>query len=92
MEKPQDMDLPVKEEKQGETTERVARPGEETICEIWAGQDERLAGFLQDALRESEILTRAEIDGAEKRIYACSSDEKRAREIVREIVEGAPPA
>src|SRR6266571_1550661 len=35
MEKPQDMDLPANEEKQGETTGRVAHPGEETICEIW---------------------------------------------------------
>jgi hypothetical protein len=90
-EKPRDMDLPVNEEKQVETTERVADPGEETICEIWRGLDERLAGFLQDALRESEILIRVEADGADTRIYVRASDEKRAREIVREIVEGAPP-
>jgi hypothetical protein len=87
----QDIDLPVNEEKQGETTERLTDPGEKTIREIWVGQDERLAAFLQDALRENEILMRAEVDGAEIRIYVCPSDEQRAREIVREIVEGAPP-
>jgi len=91
VEKPRDMDLPVNEERQGETTERVADPREETICEIWRGLDERLAGFLQDALRESEISMRAEVHGTENRIFVRPSDEKRAREIVREIVEGAPP-
>lgn len=91
MEKPRDMDLPVNEERQREATERVADPGERTICEIWRGLDERLAGFLQDALRESEILMRAEVHGAETRIYVRPSDDRRAREIVREIAEGAPP-
>lgn len=89
--KPQDIDLPVNEEKQGETIERLTDPSEKTTCEIWVGQDERLAAFLQDALRENEILMRAEVAGAEIRIYVCPSDEQRAREIVREIVEGAPP-
>jgi hypothetical protein len=88
---PQDMDLPVNEEKQVESSKRLPDPGEKTICEIWVGQDERLSAFLQDALRENEIMMRAEIDGAEIQIYVCPSDEQRAREIVREIVEGAPP-
>jgi hypothetical protein len=91
MEKPRDMDLPVNEEKQGRSTERIADPDEETTCEIWRGLEERLAGFLEGALHESEILMRAEIDGGETRIYLRPSDERRAREIVREIVEGAPP-
>lgn len=91
IEKPQDMDLAVAEEERGERIERVADPDEQTICEIWVGQDERLAGFLQDALRENEILLRAEVAGAEMRIYVGLSDEQRAREIVREIVEAAPP-
>ncbi len=91
MEKPRDMNLSVNEERQSETTERVANPGEETTCEIWHGLDESLAGFLQDALHESEILMRAEITGAETRIYVCPRDQRRAREIVREVVEGAPP-
>jgi hypothetical protein len=91
MEKPRDIDLPVSEERRSETTERVADPGEETTCEIWRGRDESLAGFLQDALHESEILMRTEIHGAETRIYVRPRDERRAREIVREVVEGAPP-
>ena len=91
MEKPRDMDLPMNEEKQSERTERLVDPGEETSCEIWCGPDERLAEFLQDALHESEILIRAETDGAGTRIYVCPRDKDRAREIVREIVEGVPP-
>ena len=91
VEKPRDMDLPVNEERQSEATERVADPGEETTCEIWRGPDENLAAFLQDALHESEILMREEIDGADTSIYVCPGDERRAREIVREVIEGAPP-
>jgi len=91
IEKPQDTDLPVNEEKQRETTEKVAQPGEEANCEIWAGQDERLAGFLQDALGENVIVMKAESSAMEIRIHVRPADTERAREIVREIVEGAPP-
>ncbi len=91
IEKPQDMDLPVNEEKQGETTEKVAQSGEEANSEIWVGQDERLASFLLDALRENGIVIKAESSAMETKIQVRPADRERAREIVREIVEGAPP-
>jgi len=91
IEKPQDMDLPVNEEKQRETTDKVAQPGEQANCEIWVGQDERRAGFLQDALRENGIVMKAESCAMEIKIHVRPADTERAREIVREVVEGAPP-
>jgi len=71
------------------TTEKVAQVGEEANCEIWVGQDERLAAFLQDALRENEIVMKAESSAMETKIHVRPADTERAREIVREIVEGA---
>ena len=63
----------------------------EATSEVWAGNTGKLASFLQDALQENDITTKTEIAGAGTKIYVRPSDEARAREIVREIVEGAPP-
>lgn len=65
--------------------------GEEAIFEIWAGEREDVANFLRDAFRENEITTKVEIGGTETKIYVRPSDVARAREIVREVVEGRPP-
>lgn len=60
-------------------------------CEVWAGDDDTLAGFLEAALRENQIPVRVESHGEKTAIYAPSEDELRAREIIEEIVEGVPP-
>jgi hypothetical protein len=60
-------------------------------CEVWSGDDENLAGFLGAALKENGIPIRVERHGEKAVIYAPPEDETRAREIIREIVEGAPP-
>src|SRR6266487_949328 len=60
-------------------------------CEVWSGDDENLAGFLGAALKENGIPIRVERHGQKAVIYAPPEDEGRAREIIREIVEGAPP-
>jgi hypothetical protein len=60
-------------------------------CEVWTGEDERLAGFLEAALKENGIPVRVERHGQKTAVYASPEDEARAREITREIVEGAPP-
>jgi hypothetical protein len=88
---PQDMALPLQDEKQGETARRIASSEELTNCEIWMGDDKRLAGFIEDALRENEMVMRAAVGEGTTRIYVRKSEESRAREIVREIVEGAVP-
>ena len=59
--------------------------------EVWKGNDDRIAQFLTAAMQENEIPIHIENPGDETRIYVSASNDKRAREIVREIVEGAPP-
>jgi hypothetical protein len=90
-EKPKDMNLPMDDEQKAEAPERIAHQHEEPVCEVWAGSNEKLLGFLADALRENEIPVRMGEDVTETKVYVCRADEARAREIVREIVEGAPP-
>jgi hypothetical protein len=61
------------------------------ICEVWSGEDESLAGFLGAALKENSIAVHVERHGQKAAVYAPPEDEGRAREIIREILEGAPP-
>jgi hypothetical protein len=42
-------------------------------------------------MQENEIPIHLENPGEQTRIYVSAANEKRAREIVREVVEGAPP-
>ncbi len=63
----------------------------QATCEVWSGEDENLAGFLAAALKENRIPVRVERHGQMAAVYAPPEDESRAREIIREIVEGAPP-
>ena len=46
---------------------------------------------LPHAMRENEIPICLENLGEHSKICVSTANEKRAREIVREIVEGAPP-
>ena len=62
-----------------------------TTVEVWSGNDDRTAQFLNAAMRENEIPIHLENLGEQSKIYVSTANEKRAREIVREIVEGAPP-
>ncbi|MGB2590729.1 MAG: hypothetical protein WBG02_18210 [Candidatus Acidiferrum sp.] len=64
----------------------------QTTCAVWSGADEEQAGFLSRALKENEIPVRVEKKGNEGTLYVPPEEETLAREIIREIVEGAPPA
>ncbi len=63
-----------------------------TSCAVWTGADEERAGFLSEALKENEIPVRVETRRNETTLYVPPEEEMLAREIIREIVEGAPPA
>jgi len=63
-----------------------------TSCAVWTGADGERAGFLSEALKENEIPVRVETRGSETTLYVPPEEETLAREIIREIVEGAPPA
>jgi hypothetical protein len=59
---------------------------------VWSGENIGLVGGVALALQEHEIPYRVETEplGTAK-VFSHREDEARAREIVREIVEGAPP-
>jgi len=90
-EEPQDTELPAGDEKQESTYARTAGEVGALTCEIWSGTDERLAEFLEAALKENGIAALVERHGDIASIYVSSEREGPAREIVREITEGAPP-
>ena len=66
---------------------------EQATAEIWSSEDAALARNLIDCLRENRIGVRRE--GAEPgtlRLFVMPADEPAAREILREVREGTPPA
>ncbi len=60
--------------------------------EVWFGADAALAQSLRDCLRENDIAYRSLRASAAEHIVVHPEDEPRAREIVREVLEGTPPA
>ena len=62
----------------------------EATSEAWAGEDEAMAEYLASALRENGIPSRIPDEpGHRVRLCVRPGDQARAREIVREITEGA---
>lgn len=59
--------------------------------EVWSGRDDRVAQFLTAAMQENQIPIHLENPGEQTTISVSAANEKRAKEVVREIVEGAPP-
>jgi hypothetical protein len=59
--------------------------------EVWRGTDVKLAQFLTSALSENNLVTRVAAKAGATVIYVAQGNEARAREIVREVTQGAPP-
>jgi hypothetical protein len=91
-EEPVDMSLPAEDEVGRAAAEAKPSSVGAASCAVWSGADEEQAGFLRRALKENEIPVRVETHGQETTIYVPPEEETLAREIIREIVEGAPPA
>ena len=91
-EEPADMEIAANESSEPTIAEREPSSVGAAICAVWTGSDEARAGFLVQALKENEIPARAETHGGEATVYVPPEEETLAREIIREIVEGAPPA
>ena len=65
---------------------------DEASVEIWSGDDGYLAGVLVAALHENQIRVIRKAENGKQTLAVFPSDEARAREIIREILEGQPPA
>jgi hypothetical protein len=74
---------------------------QDATVEIWSGQDANMAAMIASSLRENSIPCRSESDTPESqdapsesgsaRILVFPEDERRAKEITREIIDAVPP-
>jgi hypothetical protein len=64
---------------------------EDASIEIWSSDYLYPGEIIELALRENQIHARFEKAAGKNAIFVLPEDEARAREIVREVVEGAPP-
>jgi hypothetical protein len=90
-EEPADVEIPAQDGAVAAEPPPVVATEKHPAAEVWKGNDERIAQFLTAAMQENEIPIHLENPGQQTRIFVSAANEKRAREIVREIVEGAPP-
>ena len=90
-EEPADLEIAAEGEEGTAEPALVSETETHPKVEVWGGNDDRVAQFLTAAMQENEIPIHLENPGEETRIFVSAANEKRAREIVREIVEGEPP-
>jgi hypothetical protein len=64
---------------------------EEATVQVWLGEQSYPGEMIEMALRENQIHARFEKGNGRNAIYVLPEDEIRAREIVKEVVEGVPP-
>jgi hypothetical protein len=92
------MELPAEDWPSPTDSERSARwnpqnwDKEEATREVWSGDDADVSSMIEMSLRENYIHSRTMRGvGREWKIGVLPEDEVRAREIVREIMEGIAP-
>jgi hypothetical protein len=90
---PVDMELPAKErESAAAAAEAVTVVAEEKpTLQVWSSPEWKVARFVTEALRENGIPTRIEFIDGSNAVFVPLSCEARAREIIREVTQGAPP-
>jgi len=64
---------------------------QEATLGVWSSEQSYPGEIIELALRENQIHARLEKAEGRNAIFVLPEDEIRAREIVREVVEGAPP-
>jgi len=90
-EEPADLEIPAQDRAAAAEPPLVVATETHPAVEVWSGSDDRIAQFLTAAMQENEIPIHLEISGEPPRMLVSLTNEQRAREIVREVVEGAPP-
>ena len=88
----EDVSLPAGDDNESQAPPPMPDIQEKPTCEIWLGENQEIVAFVEAALSENEILFRTENTWQGVAVYVRPSDESRAREILREILEASPPA
>lgn len=64
---------------------------EDATVSVWMTENDEHSGFLVAALHENGIRCRLDKEERRVELFVLPEDEERARQIVREVVEGKPP-
>lgn len=64
---------------------------EDATVEVWSSGELDLTEMLTACLRENQIHSCSAAEAGRQKLYVLPEDEARAREIVRQVMEGAPP-
>jgi hypothetical protein len=64
---------------------------EDATARVWSTKSGEPSDFLLAALHENGIRCRLDRNGRSAELFVLPEDEDRAREIVREVVDGQPP-
>jgi hypothetical protein len=98
-EEPESMTASIPEEHDVDGQSENGRPDwdptnwnpKEATVQVWSVEQHYPREMIEMALRENQIHARFEKGNGRNAVYVMPEDEMRAREIVREVVEGAPP-
>jgi len=64
---------------------------EDATVEVWSGREADTKEMIRMSLEENDMISRSEEDAGQARLFVLPEDAERAKEIVRQIVEGQPP-
>jgi len=64
---------------------------DDATADVWSGDDKDLANYVNLALEGVGIGSVVRDDAGKRHVYVLPAQEKHAREIIREILEGTPP-
>jgi hypothetical protein len=88
---PEDLEIPAQPEVVDPSIAPSNANDTPATLKVWESSDTKLAQFLASALSENNISADVKPKGAVTTIYVAPGNETRAREIVREVTDGAPP-
>ena len=71
--------------------DEAGRFEEDATANVWETETGEPSDFLVAALHENGIRCRVDREGSQAAAYVLAEDEARARELVREVVEGQAP-
>lgn len=88
---PADLEIPAQDEAPGAEPALVSATELHPTVVVWSGRDDRIAQFLTASMQENEIPIHLDVAGDQTTVLVSPANEGRAREIVREVINAAPP-